>query len=68
MNKKVDKIELSKKYDRIRLPALNFAFQLLYMQGLMIADLSSCPAGSASGRTFRQKVITYTQILEMLLK
>ena len=33
---------------------------------LMIADLSSCPAGSASGRTFRQKVITCTQILEML--
>ena len=33
---------------------------------LMIADLTSCPAGSASGRTFRQKVITCTQILEML--
>ena len=39
---------------------------LLVFISLMIADLSSCPAGSASGRTFRQKVITCTQILEML--
>ena len=29
---------------------------------LMIADLSSCPAGSTSGRTLRQKIITCTQI------
>ena len=31
-----------------------------------VADLSSCPAGSASWRTFRQNVIICTQSLEML--
>ena len=38
MNKKVDKLKLSKKYDRIRLTALNLAFQLLYMQGLSVQN------------------------------
>ena len=37
MNKKVDKIE----YDRIRQPALNFAFELLYMQGLSVQNTRS---------------------------
>ena len=41
MNKKVDKLKLSKKYDRIRLPALNFAFELFYMQGLSVQNTKS---------------------------
>ena len=39
--KKWTKLRLSKKYDRIRLPALNFAFELLYMQGLSVQNTRS---------------------------
>ena len=34
------KLKLSKKYDRIHLPALNFAFELLYVQGLSVQTRS----------------------------
>ena len=35
MNKKVDKIEVEQKYDEIRPPALNVAFERVYMQDLV---------------------------------
>ena len=41
MNNKWTKLNLSKKYDRIRLPALNFAFELFYMQGLSVQNTRS---------------------------
>ena len=41
MNKKWTKLKLSKKYDRMRLPALNFAFELLYMQDLSVQNTRS---------------------------
>ena len=34
-------MQLSKKYDGIRLPAINFAFELLYMQGLSVQNTRS---------------------------
>ena len=34
-------LRLSKKYDRIRLPALNFAFELIYVHGLSVQSTRS---------------------------
>ena len=56
---------LSAAGEKLHAPECSFS-PAAESQRSLIADLRSCPDGSASGRTFRQKVITCTQILQML--